>query len=89
MTDRAVAIFKRNVRARLDHLGVTGYHVAVATDHHKTWISQVLLRGGDGIQIGVIDDISEALGVPAREMVSDGFASEDWPFPRWHEGGDR
>ena len=86
MTDRAEKIFKRNLRARLEWLGVTGYHVAVATGHHATWISQVLRRGGEGIQIGVIDDISKALGVPPREMISDVFVAEDWPPPEWHKG---
>ena len=61
-------IFASQVRARRKELGISQEELADRAEVHRTWVSQ-LERGVSNVSIDNIGRISDALGVPAFELL--------------------
>jgi transcriptional regulator with XRE-family HTH domain len=61
-------VFANHVRARRKELGISQEELAARAEVHRTWVSQ-LERGVSNVSIDNIGRISEALEVPAWELL--------------------
>ena len=61
-------VFANQVRRRRKELGISQEELAHRADVHRTFVSQ-LERGVSNISIDNISRISDALGVPAWELL--------------------
>jgi transcriptional regulator with XRE-family HTH domain len=61
-------VFANRVRARRRELGISQEELAERAEVHRTWISQ-LERGVSNVSIDNIARISEALEIPASELL--------------------
>jgi transcriptional regulator with XRE-family HTH domain len=61
-------VFANRVRARRRELGISQEELAARAEVHRTWVSQ-LERGLSNVSIDNIARISDALDVPASELL--------------------
>jgi len=84
MTTPSKTLFRRNVVARLKHLGVAAHAAAVETGHRGAWLSDVLSskRSPKGVSHDVGDKIAQIIGIPQARLIEQ-CDVKAWPPPAW------
>jgi hypothetical protein len=79
--------FRRNVRLRLDYLGVSAYRAAVDTGHAPSWLTGLLnpRRSTQKVASSIIDDVAIVLGVPPYQLINPRFNPARYREPEWME----
>jgi hypothetical protein len=80
--------FRRNVKLRLDYLGVSAYRAAVDTGHAPSWLTGLLnpRRSTQKVASSIIDDVAIVLGVPPYQLINPRFNPARYREPEWMEG---
>lgn len=84
---QTIADTKKNIDDRLDFLGISAYRAAKSAGKHSTWISDITSadRYSDRMNIAVIVDVAEVLGVPFSALTSSDFDPSAYDVPVWLE----
>ena len=84
MTTPSKTYFRRNVVARLKHLGVAAHAAAVETGHRGAWLSDVLAakRSPKGVSHDVGDEVAKIVGIPQCRLIEQ-CDVKAWPPPKW------
>lgn len=78
---------KRNLRKRLDELGVTPSIVGVRTGRPPSWLADVVGTGRYSRKVSseMIADFAEALGVHPSDLLDADYDGKGGVVPRWLE----